>query len=52
VRIIVATNKNFKQAIAEGDFRGDICHLLNEFKIELSLLSERPIEVARFVITL
>ena len=48
VRIIVATNENLKKAIEDGDFREDIYHRLNEFKIELSPISERPDDVAHF----
>ncbi|MEQ8241662.1 MAG: sigma-54 dependent transcriptional regulator [Cyclobacteriaceae bacterium] len=48
VRIIVATNENLKKTIENGDFREDIYHRLNEFKIELSPIRERPDDVAHF----
>ncbi len=48
VRVIVATNENLKEAVKEGSFREDIYHRLNEFKIELSPLRERPGDVQVF----
>ena len=35
VRIVAATNENIERAIAEGHFREDLYHRLNEFTIEL-----------------
>lgn len=35
VRIITATNENLEKAIAEGRFREDLYHRLNEFMIEV-----------------
>ncbi len=40
VRIITATNENLEQAIAEGKFREDLYHRLNEFKIQVPSLRE------------
>lgn len=48
VRVIVATNENLKDSIEEGGFREDIYHRLNEFKIELSPLRERPDDIVDF----
>ncbi len=48
VRVIVATNDNLKQSIMAGSFREDIYHRLNEFKIELSPLRERPDDIHTF----
>ncbi len=48
VRVIVATNENLKEAVQRDEFREDIYHRLNEFKIELSPLRERPEDVAVF----
>lgn len=46
VRIIVATNEDLKVAMEKGNFREDIYHRLNEFKIELPSLrqSDKDIE--------
>lgn len=48
VRVIVATNENLKDSIEDGEFREDIYHRLNEFKIELSPLRERPDDIETF----
>ncbi len=48
VRIIVASNESLKEAVKAGKFREDIYHRLNEFKIELSPLRERPSDVLLF----
>ncbi len=41
VRIISATNRNLDKMIAQGNFRSDLYHRLNGFKIELPALKER-----------
>lgn len=41
VRIIVATNENLEKAIAEGRFREDLYHRLNEFTVYIPPLRER-----------
>ncbi|UXP32535.1 sigma-54 dependent transcriptional regulator [Reichenbachiella agarivorans] len=48
VRVVVATNENLKQAVESGEFREDIYHRLNEFRIELSPLRARPVDVVYF----
>lgn len=48
VRILVATNEDLKKAVRKGDFREDIYHRLNEFKIELSPLRERLDDITIF----
>lgn len=48
VRVIVATNENLKEAVRRNEFREDIYHRLNEFKIELSPLRERPGDIEVF----
>ena len=40
VHIVAATNENIERAIAEGHFREDLYHRLNEFTIELPPLRE------------
>ena len=48
VRVLVATNENLKEAVNRNEFREDIYHRLNEFKIELSPLRERPDDIEVF----
>ena len=40
IRLIAATNAELEKAIAEGRFREDLYHRLNEFTIRVPLLSE------------
>lgn len=40
VRIVAATNENIEKAIAEGRFREDLFHRLNEFSVEVPPLRE------------
>lgn len=48
VRIIVATNENLPQAIAEGHFREDLYYRFNEFMIQLPALRERGDDLLLF----
>jgi two-component system response regulator HydG len=48
VRILTATNEDLKEAVKSGDFREDIFHRLNEFKIELVPLRERLEDIEIF----
>ena len=48
VRIVAATNENLNLAIKNGDFRKDLYHRLNEFKIEVSPLNAREEEIIPF----
>ncbi|QSE97405.1 sigma-54-dependent transcriptional regulator [Fulvivirga lutea] len=45
VRVVVATNEPLPDLIQSGDFREDLYHRLNEFKIELAPLRERKADI-------
>lgn len=49
VRIITATNEDFQEAMRKGQFREDLYHRINEFKIRLPSLSERKEDLDQFV---
>ncbi len=48
VRIIVATNEDLMEAVKKGDFREDLYHRLNEFKIMVPPLRERGEDIDLF----
>lgn len=48
VRIIVATNDDLKEAVAQGKFREDLFHRLNEFTIQVAPLWERTKDLPLF----
>ncbi|CAE7861581.1 zraR [Symbiodinium microadriaticum] len=48
VRLLVATNDNLKEMVKSGDFREDLYYRLNEFKIELTPIRERPDDIEVF----
>ena len=51
IRIIVATNENLEKAIANGRFREDLYHRLNEFSIQLPPLREHPEDIPVYAIS-
>lgn len=53
IRLVAATNEDLEKAIAEGRFREDLFHRLNEFPLYVPLLAECPediIPLARFML--
>lgn len=48
VRIISATNENLMKAVAEGNFREDLYHRLNEFSLRALSLRERKEDIPVF----
>lgn len=49
VRLITATNENLLQEIQNGNFREDIYHRINEFKIQMPPLRERGEDLLLFI---
>jgi two-component system response regulator HydG len=49
VRIITATNDDLQNSIINGDFREDLYHRLNQFKIQLPALRERGDDLKLFI---
>lgn len=50
VRVIVASNENLADAVQRGDFREDLYHRFNEFKIDLAPLRERKSDIKVFAL--
>jgi two-component system, NtrC family, response regulator HydG len=51
VRIIVASNEDLMEAISEGNFREDLYHRINGFKLNLPALRERAEDILEFAST-
>jgi len=49
VRIITATNDDLVNSVDNGDFRQDLYHRINEFKIQLPPLRERDDDMELFI---
>ena len=49
VRVITATNDDLVNSVSEGDFRQDLYHRINEFKIQLSPLRARGHDIDIFI---
>lgn len=45
IRLVAATNENLEKAMAEGRFREDLFHRLNEFPLHVPLLAECPEDI-------
>jgi len=49
VRILTASNENLLRSVKAGDFREDLYHRINGFKIQLPPLRERKEDIMEFV---
>ena len=48
IRLVCATNENLAQRVAEGKFREDLYHRINEFTIYMPELKDRGTDLFRF----
>lgn len=48
IRLVCATNENLAEAVADGRFREDLYHRINEFTIYMPALKERGTDIFRF----
>lgn len=49
IRVISATNEALREAVADGTFREDLFHRLNEFSVEIPPLRERKEDLLFFI---
>src|SRR3546814_5291828 len=49
VRFIAATNDDLLRSVEQGNFREDLYHRLNEFRIDVPLLRERGNDLDLFI---
>lgn len=49
VRIVTATNEDLTNNVGDGQFRLDLYHRLNEFKLQLPALRERGADIDMFI---
>lgn len=49
VRILTATNDDLAESVKQGDFREDLYHRLNEFKLKVPALREREKDIYEFL---
>lgn len=49
IRLISATNENLELAVAQGKFREDLYHRLNEFTINVPALKDRKADIPLFL---
>jgi len=52
VRVIAATNRNLKEAVAAGKFREDLFYRLNVITVPLPPLRERTADIGKIIDTL
>ena len=48
IRLVCATNENLAQRVADGQFREDLYHRINEFTIYMPMLKDRDMDLFRF----
>lgn len=48
IRLVCATNENLEKAVAEGTFREDLYHRINEFTIYMPALKDRSTDIFLF----